>query len=107
MAIGPIREDPDCRAMLERAAREVIAVATARGVTMPTNVIDDPMFLYDRVPADMTSSTLYDLTHGKPLEVDWLNGAVVRLGQDAGVDTPINHAIYAGLKLHAAGTAPA
>lgn len=104
-AIGPIRDDPFCREMLERAAREVIALATARGVAMPEDVIADPMFLYDRVPADMTSSTLYDLTHGKPLEVEWLNGAVVRLGREAGIDTPINHAIYAGLKLHAAGAA--
>jgi len=104
MPIGPIRDDSDCRLMLERAAREVIALAKARGVTLPAEVVADPMFLYDRVPPDMTSSTLYDLTHGKPLEVDWLNGAVVRLGREAGVDTPINHAIYAGLKLHAAGS---
>ncbi len=104
MPIGPIREDPDCRSMLEQAAREVIALATARGVKMPDDVVSDPMFLYDRVPAEMTSSTLYDLTHGKPLEIDWLNGAIVRLGRKAGIPTPVNHCIYAGLKLHAAGT---
>ncbi len=101
--IGPIRDDPMCRAMLEAAAREVIALAHARGVTMPDDVIADPMFLFDRVPPAMTSSTLHDLTMGKPLEVDWLHGAVVRLGRAAGIATPVNDFIYAALKLHVAG----
>lgn len=102
-AIGPIREDPECRALLEQAAAEVVALAQARGVTMPDDLIKDPMFLFDRVPATMTSSTLHDLSLGKPLEVDWLQGAMVRLGRDAGVPTPVNGFIYAALKLHVGG----
>ncbi len=101
--IGPIRADPDGRAVLEICARETMAVAAARGVTLDPALVEDPMFLFDRVPADMTSSTLYDLEHGKPLEIDWLNGAVVRLGREAGIPTPVNRCIYAGLKLHVAG----
>jgi 2-dehydropantoate 2-reductase len=101
--IGPIRDDPDCRGLLAAAAREVIALAEARGVTMPDDVVADPLFLFDRVPAEMTSSTLYDLEHGKPLEVDWLHGAMVRLGREAGVATPVNGFIYCALKLHVGG----
>lgn len=68
-----------------------------------TALVEDPMVLFDSVPADMTSSTLYDLEHGKPLEIDWLNGAVARLGREAGVPTPVNRCIYAALKPRAAG----
>ena len=96
--IGPIREDPDGRAVLEACAHETMALAAVRGVTLDPGLRDDPMFLFDRVPADMTSSTLYDLEHGKPLEIEWLNGAVVRLGLEAGVAAPVNRCIYAALK---------
>lgn len=34
------------------------------------------------------SSLLEDLERGKPLELPWLSGAVVRLGREAGVPTP-------------------
>ena len=101
--IGPIREDPDGRAVLEACARETMALAAARGVRLAPALVEDPMVLFDSVPADMTSSTLYDLEHGKPLEIDWLNGAVARLGREAGVPTPVNRCIYAALKPRAAG----
>jgi 2-dehydropantoate 2-reductase len=52
----------------------------------------------------MTSSMHYDITHHKPLEVDWLNGAVVRLAAQDELDVPVNQTIFAGLKLHAAGS---
>jgi len=103
MPIGPIREDPDCRMILERATAETMALARARGVTLPEALVAQPMGFFDKVPAAMTSSMHHDVTHGKPLELEWLNGAVVRLGRESGVETPVNHFIYAGLKLHAAG----
>ena len=105
MPIGPVRTDPDCRALLEACAREVIQLAAARGVILPPALIENPCAFFDRVPADMTSSLHHDVTHGKPLELEWLNGAVVRLGREAGVATPVNHFIYAALKLHAGGHA--
>lgn len=101
--IGPIRGDRDGRAALEACARETMAVAAARGAALAAELAADPMVLFDRVPADMTSSTLYDLEHGKPLEIDWLNGAVVRFGRAAGIPTPVNLCIYAALKPRAAG----
>ena len=34
------------------------------------------------------SSMHHDLERGNPLEVEWLSGGVVRLGQQVGVPTP-------------------
>jgi 2-dehydropantoate 2-reductase len=45
----------------------------------------------------------HDVVNGKPLELDWLNGAVVRLGRGHGVATPVNEFIYVALKLLRAG----
>jgi 2-dehydropantoate 2-reductase len=46
---------------------------------------------------------LQDLKTGRRLELDSLNGAVVRLGRELGVSTPLNFAIYASLKAYADG----
>ena len=45
-----------------------------------------------------------DLMAGRPLELDALNGAVVRAGIEAGVPTPVNDLIYAMLKGHQEGS---
>jgi 2-dehydropantoate 2-reductase len=47
----------------------------------------------------------HDLERGNPLEVRWLSGGVVELGQRKAVSTPLNRAIADILALHAAGDA--
>jgi 2-dehydropantoate 2-reductase len=45
----------------------------------------------------------HDLERGNPLEVEWLSGGVVKLGEQAGVPTPANRAVWDMLALHAQG----
>jgi 2-dehydropantoate 2-reductase len=49
--------------------------------------------------AEATSSTAQDLARGKKTEIDSLNGYVARLGAKLGVPTPVNHTLYALVKL--------
>jgi 2-dehydropantoate 2-reductase len=42
---------------------------------------------------------LTDLERGNRLELDWLNGAVHRMGPELGVATPANSFVYTALKL--------
>ena len=51
----------------------------------------------------MRSSLLIDLSQGKRIEVEALQGSVVRRGLEAGVPTPNMAALYAVLKPHAQG----
>jgi 2-dehydropantoate 2-reductase len=44
-----------------------------------------------------------DLLRGRPLELEWLNGTVVRRAAALGVPTPVHRAIHAGLVLYAGG----
>ncbi|HEY5623222.1 MAG TPA: 2-dehydropantoate 2-reductase [Gammaproteobacteria bacterium] len=93
LTLGPIREDPAHRAMLLGAMRETVAVARAKGIDLPEDYADRRMEFVDSLPADMTSSMHHDLNAGNPLEVAWLSGAVVRLGEQAGVATPVNASV--------------
>jgi 2-dehydropantoate 2-reductase len=44
-----------------------------------------------------------DLERGRRLELEWLNGEVVRLGRELGVATPENAAVFEALKPYAMG----
>ena len=46
---------------------------------------------------------LQDLRAGRRLELEALNGTVVRLGREMSVPTPFNFAVYAVLKPYADG----
>ena len=103
LPLGPIRTDPDTGAMLREAVAEVVAVANARGVGLPADAFDKAMAGLDSLPDAMSSSLRHDLENGSRLELDWLSGAVCRLGRDSGVATPTHDVIRTALKLHAAG----
>ena len=101
--VGPIRENPQTRAFLLDVMREVVAVGRAHGVDLPENYADVRLQFADSVAHDMTSSMHHDLERGNRLEVRWLSGGVVELGQQKGVPTPLNRAITDILALHADG----
>jgi 2-dehydropantoate 2-reductase len=102
-AIGPIREHPQTRAFLLDVMREVVAVGLAHGIDLPADYAEQRLAFVDSVAYDMTSSMHHDLEHGNRLEVRWLSGGVVQLGQAVGVPTPLNRAIADILALHENG----
>jgi len=101
-SIGPIRRDPDRREMLLNIMRETVLVGRAKGVALPEDFAEDRLAFTDGLPEDMTSSMHHDLERGNPLEVAWLSGAVARFGRDLGIAAPVNQAVFATLKPHAA-----
>jgi 2-dehydropantoate 2-reductase len=103
LPIGPIREDAGTRAMLHDGLAEAFAVARAKRIALPDDFVEGTLEGCDRLPYEMRSSMLQDLERGRRLELPWLSGALVRLGQELGVATPTHAFITAALKLHAAG----
>jgi len=103
LSIGPIRRHPRTRQLLLDAMREAVAVGRAQGVALRADYAEDRLAFCDSLPAGMTSSMHHDLERGNRLEVNWLSGAVVELGQAAGVPTPVNRAVSDILALHADG----
>lgn len=103
--IGPIRENPQTRALLLDLMREVVAVGRAHGVDLPEDYAQARLRFADGVAYDMTSSMHHDLERGNRLEVRWLAGGVVELGLKKGVPTPLNRAVSDILALRANGAA--
>lgn len=103
LPIGPIRENPQSRALLLDLMREVVAVGRAHGVPLPEDYAEHRLQFADGVSAEMTSSMHHDLGRGNRLEVRWLSGGVVELGKEVGVETPLNRAVADILSVHANG----
>lgn len=106
MPIGPIRSDPDTRAMMRQVMEEVVAIARAKGAKLDANIVADQLAKVDGYPATMVASMCGDLRRGNRLELPWLSGTVARLGAELGIPTPANRFVYAALKLYAMGRPP-
>lgn len=95
--VGPIRDTPLGHLLIERAVREVLAVARARGVALPEDTEPQILRFVDSLAPTIKPSFLLDLESGGPTEIDDLCGAVSRLGRLAGVDTPVHDTAAAAL----------
>lgn len=103
-AIGPIRENPEQFAMMRAAIEEAVAVARAKGVALAPDVVDERMAVTKRLAPEMRSSMLHDLERGSRLELSWLSGTVVLLGEELNVPTPVHRRIRDALAPHAGGS---
>ncbi len=107
LPLGKYRGDPDMYALLEASLRETIAVGLAEGVRLPPDSADKAMAGIWAMPDHHMTSMGNDLLRGNRLELPWFAGKVVELGRRHAIPTPANGFIYAALKLHANGAAPA
>ena len=89
-----------CMEEIERAGR-------ASGVDLAHNIVAETLDYMESAKGAMSASMHADLMAGRPMELEALNGAVVRAGEATGTPTPVNDVIYAALKPYANGTAPA
>jgi 2-dehydropantoate 2-reductase len=78
MSLGPIRENPLTRQFFLDLMKEVVAVGRAHGIALPADHAEQRMNFADSLPRDMIASMYHDLQQGKPLELPWLSGGVVR-----------------------------
>jgi 2-dehydropantoate 2-reductase len=92
---GRVAERPTLRALAEALADEGQAVARAEGVTLPYASAAQATLETARRTADNRCSMLQDLEAGRPTEIDYLSGALVRVAEGRGVEVPANRAIAA------------
>ncbi len=100
---GQIAASEDARKVVENVVDEVLAVAGAARIHLPS-VEDLKAGLAGalKIATQMSSaisSTGQDLSRGKRTEIDSLNGYIARRGAELGVPTPVNHALYTLVKL--------
>ena len=82
---------------------ETSDVGRASGVYIRPEFVEERLAFCDSLPEAFTSSMYSDLQQHKRLEVDWLSGKVVALGEKFGIETPCNRAVVDILSIHSQG----
>jgi len=96
---GALLAVPEVSELLSGAFAETAAVAAAEGVGLDPDPVGRMMAFARGLKPAMKSSMLRDLERGRRLEVESINGTIVRLGRAHAIPTPVNACIYACLKL--------
>lgn len=82
----------------EAIMREVIAIAQAKGIDLTEEALPVQQKLLMNVSPTARTSTLQDIENGRKTEVEMFSGAIIRMGRELGVPTPINEIFYHSIK---------
>jgi len=98
LSLGEIRACAETSRFLKATMEEVETVARAGYANLPDGCVDQSIAFINSLEPSARGSMYYDLAAGRRLELEVLNGTVVRLGDAHGISTPFNFSIYAALK---------
>jgi 2-dehydropantoate 2-reductase len=99
VSFGELVATAEMREVIAGAVDEVVRIAEAKGIRIPgENYAAQVMKTCESLGPGL-SSMLQDFRGGKRIELDALNGVVVRLGKELGIPTPFNTTLYAAAKM--------
>ena len=86
--IGEILNNPENKKVYISLLNEITAVAVAKGLKLPNNIVEQTIMKLEKSPQDNTSSMHRDLRTGHKTEVNSLTEYVVKEGLKYGIATP-------------------
>lgn len=92
--IGQILADPILHKEYEECLNEAITVAKTIGVNLPEDIFESTMNTTNNTAPDSKSSLLVDVENSRQTEIETLNGALVRMAKEKGINLPVNEKIY-------------
>jgi 2-dehydropantoate 2-reductase len=95
--VGELLAHPDGRPLVRAAMLEVVAVACAAGVALDGERVEPEIERSGRELARLKTSMLQDVERHRRLEVEALNGAVIRAAERSGTPVPTHRVLYAAL----------
>ena len=91
---GELRELKETRQMMIDLLQEIYNLSQKIGIQIEADFLEKAVAFIDTFPYETTSSLTRDVWEGKPSEIEYQNGTVVKLGIQYGIDTPINRFVY-------------
>jgi 2-dehydropantoate 2-reductase len=98
LPLGDIRRSAAAVEMLRAVATEAWTVGRALGVPLRDGLVDDRVTLVLQQADDEGTSLRHDLLHGRRMEIEALQGTLIRLGRETHIPTPWTAAAYAILE---------
>jgi 2-dehydropantoate 2-reductase len=91
---GEIREMPQTRKMMVDLLTEIYVLSQKVGINLEADFLEKTISYIDTFPYNSTSSLARDVWEGKPSEIEYQNGTVVKLSDKYGLESPINRFVY-------------
>lgn len=91
---GTVRELRETRKMMNDLLAEIYEISFGEKIRLDNNIVEKTMRLIDSYPYESTSSLTRDVMAGRPSEIDYQNGTVVKLGEKYNINVPVNRHIY-------------
>jgi len=91
---GELREIPETRQLAIELINEIYSLSQKIGIKIESSFVERAVSFIDSFPYNSTSSLTRDVWEGKPSEIEYQNGTVVKLGEKYNVPTPVNRFIY-------------
>ena len=93
-----IMKCPESRTFLRNVMSEIANLAKYEGVHLSADIVESTMQYMENEAPSLKASMYSDLEEGKPMELEALTGAVIRIAKKWAIPVPANEGIYAMLK---------
>lgn len=95
---GQLAESDYARSIAEAALEELTSVAKAKGVEFEANLMDNLLANWHSLKNHRASMWQDLQSSRRQTEIDFMNGAVVKIGKELGIPTPVNTMLHALVK---------
>ena len=96
--VSDVLSIPESRKIVEMAMKETMEVANKKGIRLSDDLIEKTISKTLKA-GDIKTSMLQDRESGKIMEIDLLNGTIVRLGHELNISVPVNETLYGAIKV--------
>jgi 2-dehydropantoate 2-reductase len=103
LPLGQVFAYQETRDLLKAVLTEGEVLARVHGIVLPVDSVERHFATLQALEPWAKGSMAFDLLAGRRLEIEALNGTLVRLGREHDMSLPFNYAIYAALKPYANG----
>ena len=94
---GELRELKETRQLMIELLQEIYELSQKIGIHIDAGYVAQALSQIDAFPYDSTSSLTRDVWEGKPSEIEYQNGTVVKLAEKYGVSVPVNRFVYSSI----------
>ncbi len=96
--VSDVLSIPESRKIVEMTMKETVEVANKKGIRLSDDLAEKTISKTLKA-GEIKTSMLQDRENGKAMEIDSINGAIVRLGHEMNIPVPVNETLYGALKV--------
>ena len=96
--VSDVLSIPESRKIVEMTMKETVEAANKKGIKLSDDFVEKTVSKTLKA-GEIKTSMLQDRENGKVMEIDSINGAIVRLGHEMNIPVPVNETLYGALKV--------